>query len=264
MKSEATDNKFGEGSFPGEKKTLTVNGVDYTFCWCPPGEFMMGSPESEDGRDDDETQHRVKLTRGFWLLETPVTQRMWESVMGTTICQQWDKVDPDWDFDDVGDGPDYPMYYVDWEESVEFCRKLSELTGEKISLPTEAQWEYACRAGSTGAYGGTGDLDSMGWYDANSGDETHEVKGKTPNAWGLYDMHGNVWEWCSDWGDENYYTNSPEVDPQGPSVGTYRVIRGGCWNNSARCCRSACRCWVYPGLRDGDLGFRPLLSPASD
>lgn len=243
------------------KRILHVQGIDYTFCWCPPGEFTMGSPESETGRDPDEVPHRVRFTRGFFLLETPVTQRMWESVMGTSIFQL--RPTPFTNSNFSGIGPDFPIYYESWDESVEFCRKLSGFSGEKISLPTEAQWEYACRAGSDGAYGGTGKLDSMGWYNDNSGSAPHEVKGNTPNAWGLYDMHGNIWEWCSDWHDVNYYANSPSEDPQGPSGGSRRVCRGGAWFDCARGCRSANRGGHEPDYREF-VGFRPLLSPATD
>lgn len=252
---------IGVGSRAGEKKTLTVNGVDYTFCWCPAGEFMMGSPKSEEGRFDDETQHRVKLTKGFWMLETEVTQKMWKSVMGTTIEEQRDKANKDWNL--AGVGPQNPMYYVSWEECVEFCEKLSGLTKSKIKLPTEAEWEYACRAGTTGEYGGTGSLDAMGWYEDNSGERTHEVKTKKANAWGLYDMHGNVWEWCSDWYDKTYYENSPGTDPVGPNSGSNRVGRGGGWGDFARYCRSALRSDSDPTGRRGILGFRLALVPSS-
>ena len=243
---------LGVGTSAGEKKTRRVKGVDFTFCWCPPGEFTMGSPESEKGRSDGEQQHRVRLTKGFWLLESEVTQEMWKSVMGNGADDRLEE--------GYGKGSHFPMYGVDWNESQEFCRKLSELTGEKITLPTEAQWEYACRAGTKGSYGGTGKLDEMGWYDDNSGDKTHEVKGKQPNKWGLYDMHGNVWEWCSDWyGD---YPSGSVTDPTGPSSGSDRVFRGGSWYNIAGSCRSAYRINGGPTIRYIYLGLRPSVVPA--
>ena len=126
-------------------------------------------------------------------------------------------------------------------------------------LPTEAEWEYACRAGTTGAYGGSGNLDEMGWYDGNSGDKTHPVGQKKPNAWGLCDMHGNVWEWCSDWfGD---YPSGSVTDPTGPSSGSYRVLRGGSWRSVAWGCRSAYRCYGYdPDGRFNSIGLRLLCS----
>ena len=247
---------LGKGTEAGEKKTITANGVDYTFCWCPAGSFTMGSPESEEDRDSDETEHRVTLSHGFWLLESEVTQEMWESVMGTTVSEQRDKGSRTWLLSGVGSN--YPMYYVNWEESVEFCRKLSALTGEKITLPTEAQWEYACRAGSKGPYAGTGKLSEMGWCGQNSGRKTRKVEGKTPNAWGLYDMHGNVWEWCSDWyGD---YPGGSVTDPSGPSSGSKRVHRGGSWDYWV--CRSADRSIDSPTFRNHDLGLRPAAVPA--
>ncbi len=249
---------FGSGTRAGEKKTLTVNGVDFTFCWCPAGEFEMGSPKSEEGRGSGERRHHVTLTQGFWLLESEVTQGMWSSVMGTTVAAQAQKAT--WTTDLRGVGAEYPMYYESWEEASEFCRKLGGLSGEKIVLPTESQWEYACRAGTAGAYGGTGGLAEMGWYRDNSDRTTHAVKGKNPNAWGLYDMHGNVWEWCSDWYAEDYPTGSV-TDPAGPSSGSGRVYRGGGWSSLAGICRSAIRDWSFPGRRFISLGFRPALVP---
>ena len=226
----------------GARMVKTVDGIEYAFRWCPAGSFTMGSPEDEPGRYDNETQHSVTLTRGFWMLETEVTQAMWESVMGTSIRQQRDKGNTSWSLD--GEGSDYPIYYVSWEECRSFCEKLSEKLGLTVSLPTEAQWEYACRAGTTGAY--AGDLGEMGWYDSNSGSKTHPVGQKKPNAWGLYDMHGNVWEWCQDWYDYDYYTESPTSDPTGPNSGSLRVNRGGCWYFNAQYCRSASRDRIMP------------------
>ena len=283
---EAKEGKFGKGSTPGEKKTLTANNVKFTFCWCPPGEFMMGSPRSEDwlddidGHDDTKKQHRVRLTKGFWLLESEVTQEMWEAVMRTTIQDQITQeerrtqhefdITEDWLF-----GPRKPMCFVSWDDSLDFCKRLSGMTRQKIVLPTEAQWEYACRAGTTGKYAGTGSLEDMGWYIGNSDFRFHEVKGKRANAWGLYDMHGNVWEWCSDWYTDDYYWESPVDDPTGPSSGWSRVQRGGSWYDDARDCRSAASScgasedldgfqpwivWRYNSL----LGFRPALIPAED
>ena len=215
--------------------------------------------------------------------------------MGTTVADQRDKEDKD--FPLFGVGSRYPMYYVDWDESVEFCRKLSALTGERVQLPTEAQWEYACRAGSkTALYSGDikilGEnnalaLDKISWYGGNSGEGysggevsggydssgwkekqytsspsgTHEVKGKTANAWGLYDMIGNVWEWCSDrYGD---YPSGVVTDPTGPSSGSGRVLRGGSWSIDARYCRSAGRGVYDPSRRNISLGLRPAVVPVS-
>ena len=228
----------------GDRKIWTADGIEYAFRWCPPGTFTMGSPSSEPGRYDDETQHSVTLTRGFWMLETQVTQAMWQSVMGNNPS--------------YFKGDQNPVEQVSWGECQDFCRQLSSKLSGKVSLPTEAQWEYACRAGTTGAY--AGDLDAMAWYGSNSGDKTHPVGQKKPNAWGLYDMHGNVWEWCSDWYGKDYYTESPTSDPTGPDSGSDRVNRGGSWDSIAGDCRSASRNYRGPGNRNPYLGFRIVLA----
>ncbi len=221
-----------------ERKTVTVNGVEFAFRWCPAGTFTMGSPEDEKDRDSDETQHKVTLTKGFWMLETEVTQKQWKAVMGSL---------PDCGFK----GDNLPVECVSWNDCQEFCKKCTQL-GLPVQLPTEAQWEYACRAGSTGAY--AGNLDEMAWYSSNSGSTTHPVGTKKANAWGLYDMHGNVWEWCQDWyGD---YPSGSVTDPTGPSSGSDRVRRGGSWGHNARLCRSALRNSYDPGNRYDHLGFR--------
>ncbi len=225
----------------GDRRVLTADGVEYAFRYCPAGTFMMGSPSSEEGRSGDETQHRVTLTKGFWMLETQVTQKMWESVMGNNPS--------------YFKGAQNPVEEVSWNDCQEFCKALSRKLGGSIKLPTEAQWEYACRAGTTGAY--AGDLDAMAWYCGNSGNKTPPVGTKQANAWGLYDMHGNVYEWCQDWfGD--YPTNSV-TDPTGPANGSNRVYRGGSWDNDAEFCRSALRCYNSPEYRSDRLGLRVLL-----
>ena len=163
-------------------------------------------------------------------------------------------------------GPQNPVENVSWTDAVEFCRKLSAMPAEKTAghvyrLPTEAEWEYACRSGTTTAYGFGDDasrLGDYGWFDGNSDSSTHPVGEKKPNAWGLYDMHGNVWEWCQDWyGD---YPSGSATDPTGATSGSYRVIRGGSWSNDARYCRSAYRSWRTPEARYNNLGFRVLRS----
>ena len=251
QRTRAEESSVGtwEGSRAGESKTLTLKGVKYTFRWCPSGSFQMGSPKNEKDRENDEQQHRVTLNRGFWMLETEVTQEMWESVMGDNPSRF--------------KGANLPVESVSWNDCQDFIGKLNQTSGipsgYKLSLPSEAQWEYACRAGSTGSYGGTGDLDEMGWYDDNSGSKTHEVRGKKPNAWGLYDMHGNVSEWCQDGWDGDYYGESPEQDPPGPGIGSWRVYRGGGWPNAVGLCRSAYRNGHQPGDRVSDLGLRLAL-----
>jgi len=231
------------------KTIMLPGGATMEMVWCSPGSFMMGSPEEEKRRGADETQHQVTLTKGFWMARTEVTQKQWKSVMGTSIRQQRDKADSSREI--CGEGDDYPVYYVNWDECREFCGKAG------LELPTEAEWEYACRAGSTGKYGGTGKMRTMGWNRANSGDQTHPVGKMAPNAWGLHDMHGNVEEWCADWYDSGYYENSAATDPKGPGSGKSRVQRGGgfWWGN----CRSAERGDEKHDIRSGYVGFRPVL-----
>ena len=154
-----------------------------------------------------------------------------------------------------------PQQNVSWLSCQAFVEKVNAVTGCGMRLPTEAEWEYACRAGTNTPYSGTGSLDGMGWYGGNSGNEPHPVGTKASNAWGLYDMHGTVCEWCADWyGD---YPSRSVTDPVGPSQGTYRVIRGGSWKHDADLCRSASRSWGGPGHRDHNLGFRVVLVPDS-
>ena len=215
--------------------------------WIAPGSFQMGS---NDGDSDEKPVHRVTLSQGYWLGSTEVTQGQWQSVMGSNPSHF--------------KGGNLPVEKVSWEDAMSFCRKLTEreraagrLSGDlAYTLPTEAQWEYACRAGTTGAY--AGDLDAMAWYAKNSGRKTHPVGTKRANAWGLYDMHGNVWEWCSDWyGD---YPRGSVTDPTGANSGSLRVLRGGSWGVTARYCRSADRFRDSPGYAWNLLGFRLALS----
>jgi formylglycine-generating enzyme required for sulfatase activity len=226
-------------------------GVKMVMCWIPPGEFLMGSPEDEEERDYDETQHRVKITQGFWLAKTPTTQAQWQAVMGNNPSRF--------------QGEDLPVESVSWDDicgnesgTGGFLGALNELIpmGGRFHLPTEAQWEYACRAGTTEPY--YGDLDEIAWYDDNSDDKTHAVGQKKPNEWGLHDMLGNVWEWCSDWfGD---YDMLAVTDPAGPASGSHRVYRGGFWRSYAGNCRVAARYYRDPGLSAYDVGFRPARS----
>ena len=240
------------------------------FCWCPPGKFLMGSPPDEEGREPvlpngnktDETQHLVELTKGYWLGKYEVTQAQWTALMETTVQDQHALVphrdaQPWWRLSGIG--PDQPMYFVNWEESVSFCKKLGRTFRTpgrwEFVLPTEAQWEYACRAGTTGPYGGTGVLGEMGWQ---AGGREREVGQKKPNAWGLHDMHGNVWEWCEDWYGE--YSRRAEVDPKGVKSITSRILRGGAWNLGPERCRSAARFRRGPSDRVNTLGFRVSIA----
>ena len=233
----------------GDRKELTLpGGATMAMIYVAPGSFMMGSPSTEEGREDDETQHRVTLTKGYWLGETEVTQAQWESVMGINPSRF--------------KGASRPVECVSWNDCQAFIaivnREARRQFGGEFRLPTEAEWEYACRAGSKGSYAGTGKLDDMGWCSDNSGEQTHEVKGKEANAWGFYDMHGNVLEWCQDWYGE--YQSGAVTDPTGSASGDARVLRGGCWDGGARFCRSADRGRLRPGVCYDYYGFRLACS----
>ena len=233
---------FGQGVKAGERKTAIVNGVEFAFRWCPPGAFMMGSPEDEKGRNNDEQQHKVTLTKGFWMMETEVSQKQWKAIMDTNIST--------FNYDT------FPVETVSWNSCQNFCQKCSNI-GLPVQLPTEAQWEYACRAGTTGMYAGV--LDDMAWHLSNSDRKPHPVGKKKPNAWGLYDMHGNVWEWCQDWyGD---YPSDSVTDPTGPESGSNRVIRGDDWGHSSSSYRSALRNKLFPDGLGAHLGFRCVIIP---
>jgi formylglycine-generating enzyme required for sulfatase activity len=226
------------------------------FAFCPAGSFTMGSPSTEYGRGSDENQMRVTITKGFWMAQTELTQAQWTAIMGNNPSNF--------------NGDDLPVENVSWDDAQEFIKKVNDSgvipEGWKVALPTEAQWEYACRAGETGAYSG-GTIDQVAWYDDNSGSETHAVGTKKSNAWGLHDMHGNVWEWCADWYGDELVGGS---DPSGPSSGVDRVGRGGSWYDNAAYCRAASQGRCDPDGRYGDaptfrhhhLGFRPALVPS--
>jgi sulfatase modifying factor 1 len=271
----------------------------------PAGTFLMGSPASEPGHfDNEEPRHRVTLSKPFWLGRTAVTLKMWKAVMGAGLEAQMAKVRPNEtnprNF--LGNTNDeVAMTFVSWDEAMAFCRNLTERArrydllpdGYEYSLPTEAQWEYACRAGTTDAtYAGpiqilgpynAPALDAIAWYGGNSnvgyqgpGWYVKEIPGKQyagevagprdvglkqPNAWGLYDMLGNAWQWCSDW--TGYYpaNGTTAVDPTGPESGSTHVRRGGSWFSYAASCRSAARGRNVPGERFDNLGFRVALVP---
>jgi formylglycine-generating enzyme required for sulfatase activity len=224
----------------GPEPTFT-NNLGMKFVYIKPGSFMMGSPSSEPGRDDDETLHQVTLTKGFYLQTTEVTQGQWKRVLGSNPSN----------FKNCGD--DCPVEKVSWSDIQEFIAELNRMEGGyKYRLPTEAEWEYAARAGTKGPY--AGGLDAMAWYKDTSGGKTHAVGMKRPNAWGLYDMHGNVWEWCQD--RFGGYPSGSVTDPKGASSGAGRVVRGGSWYDDARRCRSAYRGRDEPGDRYDLLGFR--------
>jgi uncharacterized protein (TIGR02996 family) len=231
------------------------DGPDMTFVWIAPGTFLMGSLPDDLGRDPDEgPQHKVTLTQGFWLGTTPVTQAQWHAVMGSTPS----------DFR----GKTRPVDCVSWFDCQELCRQLESRANQRFRLPTEAEWEHACRAGTTTPYITGSDLEALklaGWcsYNGNLGSarRTKPVGRFLPNFWGLFDMHGNVWEWCADWCDEEYYEHSPAVDPQGPEDGFLRILRGGSWWEEPRFSRSSHRCWYDPDAPYNTCGFRLVLCP---
>jgi len=253
---------------PVSQMTIDIGrGVTMEFVWIPPGEFVMGSAASEAGRFDDEgPQHRVRISKGFWMGKYEVTQEQWEAAMGNNPSH----------FKNAGRNA--PVEMVSWEDCQQFLRRLnvrSPVVGSKagqrgrdvtFSLPTEAEWEYACRAGTTTKYytgNADADLGRAGWHSGssgNSGNVTHPVGQKEPNSFGLFDMHGNVWEWCRDLYQKNYYARSPLSDPRGPSSGGLHVVRGGAWGNDARHCRSANRRGDNrPGIND--FGLRVVARP---
>lgn len=245
------------GEYPGQTcEKVLAPGVAMVFCWCPPtpkGQpFLMGSPPDEAGRSDDEVQHPVHLTQGFWLAKHPVTQTQWLAVMGTDPSQN-------------GMGDLHPVVNISWIKAQEFCRNSG------LRLPTEAEWEYACRAGTTSPFsiGGGQYLNAQmanfdGRYPYGSGSQAFVWLNRTqtlmtgsfpPNKWGLHDMHGQLWEWCQD----GYGTLSATraVDPLGTAEGWRRVLRGGSWIRAGRSARSTSRSCLEPGSWNNILGFRP-------
>jgi len=241
---------------PGE---IITNSVGMTLAYVPPGKFLRGSPENEAFRDADETQSEVTLTEGFFMATTEVTQQQWEAVMGQRMRME----DPDSNFI----GQQLPVHSVTWEQAVEFCRRLSDLEGEIYRLPTEAEWEYAARAGTTSPYN-TGlrlTAREANIYDpAGEGLDTIAAVGSVgpANQWGLYDMHGNVWEWTADWSAP--YPSGPQVNPVGPEESEGRVdlamkiIRGGSFIDDAHFARSANRSEASPVVANSYTGFRPV------
>ena len=256
--------RFGFDTYRHEIAVYRHGASDLEFSLILGGTFAMGSPKDETDRSDDETQHAVMLTKPFLLCRTETTQAAWEAVMGTNPSST--------------QAADHPVENVSWEDAQEFCKKTGLL------LPSEAQWEYACRAGTRTRYGSGDeekDLARVGWYDGNTTTsygilgpvllrlgikpprrDHQPVAGKAANPFGLHDMHGNVWEWCEDW--YGAYPNGAATDPTGPQGGTDRVIRGGSWFNPADYARSAYRFRSPPDYRFYDLGFRPARIVATE
>ncbi|MBR6460739.1 MAG: formylglycine-generating enzyme family protein [Verrucomicrobia bacterium] len=248
---------------PSKDMTIPLaEGVDLEIVEIKAGTFTMGSPADELGRESDEVQHEVTLTQDYWLGKYEVTQAQYEAIMETNPSHF--------------SGDNNPVEEVSWNDAMEFCAKLTAAAkasgklpeGYEFTLPTEAQWEYACRAGTTTALNSGKNLsgeeecpemDEVDCYWGNSDRKTHPVGQKQPNAWGLYDMHGNVNEWCLDW--EGEYPTSSVTDPTGPVTGDYRILRGGCWGNYAYYCRSASRSSNSDDTSDWNYGFRVALVP---
>lgn len=258
---------------------IRVNSIGMKLAYIPAGEFWMGSPDEEAERSSSELRHRVQITKGFYLGQYEVTQGEYREVM---------RYDPSWFSPDGGgkavvqgqDASRFPAENVSWENAVEFCRRLSarpeeRALGLRYRLPTEAEWEYACRAGTSTPFhfggvlnGDRANCDGNFPYGTNKTGvylvRTARVGSYDPNAWGLYDMHGNVYEWCADWYDSDYYKTSPVADPRGPSEGSSRVLRGGNWGYTAGYCRSANRDWYVDSVRRYYLGFRVAAVPSSE
>jgi len=224
------------------------NKVTMKFVLIPAGRFTMGSPDSEkDHQPYEGPQHEVTIGKAFYMGVYEVTQEQYEAVIGSNPSRF--------------KGASNPVERVSWDDAVAFCKKLSAKTGKTVRLPTEAEWEYACRAGSKTRFcfgDDDSDLGGYAWYRSNSDAKTHPAGAKKPNAFGLYDMHGNVWEWCSDWYADSY-ANANTRDPAGPSSGSNRVLRGGRWCDDPRVCRSADRDGFGPSDRGDSVGFRVVL-----
>jgi formylglycine-generating enzyme required for sulfatase activity len=234
---ESTKPSLQEGiKTSAERAALDLGGgVKLDLVLIRPGTFMMGD---EKGGDDEKPVHKVNITKPFYMGQYKVTQQQWESLMGSNPSSAKD--------------PKNPVEKVSWEDCQAFLKKLNDKFGDKtvkFSLPTEAQWEYACRATKTTPYGfgdKETDLGRYAWFIENSKGKIHPVGEKKPNAWGLYDMHGDAWEWCADWYNKAYYKASPANDPAGPASGTFHVCRGSSWDNMAADCRCGFRLFAVP------------------
>jgi formylglycine-generating enzyme required for sulfatase activity len=230
-------------SSPGSS-TFTVRGVPFEFIFVPGGTFTMGATaeQGSDAYDSEKPAHKVTLS-SYSIGKYPVTQAQWKAVMGSNPS--------------YFKGDNLPVERVSWEDVQEFIQKLNTLTGKNFRLPTEAEWEYAARGGNKSKgykYSGSNNLDEVAWYGDNSGGKTHPVGTKAPNELGIYDMSGNVWEWCSDWYGE--YSHTAQSNPTGPSSGSLRVLRGGSWNRDAGDCRVSLRTDSTPTCRSFNIGFR--------
>ena len=235
--------------------TFTVNGVSFEMVYVEGGSFDMGATteQGSDAYDSEYPVHSVTLS-DYYIGRCEVTQELWLAVMGS-----WPGTAPS---NSYGVGANYPAYYISWNDCQEFVAELNRLTGRTFRLPTEAEWEYAARGGNKSRhykYSGSNNIFDVAWHKGNSGDKTHAVGTKTANELGIYDMSGNVYEWCSDW--YGSYSAGAQTNPQGPSSGTYRVLRGGSWNYNASYCRVSNRNYNDPDFSFNGLGLRLVLVP---
>ena len=230
----------------GDTLVKEIDREKFVFRWIPPGIFTMGSPEDEEGRNPNERQYKVKISKGFWMMETEVTQEQWMVVTGELRGSS-------------RPSPQKPIEDVSWYECNNFCKKAAA-AGLPLELPTEAQWEYACRAGSRGAFAGS--FEDLTWHHGNSDGHAQLIRTREPNKWGLYDMHGNVAEWVADWC--GVYPSKPTKDPKGPADGAKKMTRGGSWGSPKHFCRSALRGGLDPNQRTVGLGFRCVLKDDSE
>ena len=253
-------NSYYGNAASGQNYTENAFGINMKMVYVQGGSYNMGCTGEQGGDcDADEKTVRYVTVSDFYIGQFEITQAQWQAVMGTSVYQQQSKAGGSSTY---GTGNDYPMYYVSWEEAKEFCRRLSQQTGKTYRLPTEAEWEYAARGGKktqNTKYAGGYSLDYVGWYTSNSGGKTHAVGTKNANELGIYDMSGNVWEWCEDWyGDYRSYDTD---NPTGASSGSYRVLRGGSWRSNAGNCRVSNRNGSSPGSRDDSDGYRVVCLP---
>ena len=253
------DDGQGSGGGEGVLTATLPGGATMDFVWIEPGTFLMGSPESEPGRYSSEgPQHEVTISQGFYLGKCEIAQAQWQSVMGTTPWSGQSYVQ---------ENPQHPAVYISWNDVQEFIQAVNEAAGAELyRLPTEAEWEYACRAGTTTRWSfgdDEGQLGEYAWYYDNAWEVGLEyaqpVGTKLPNPWGLHDMHGNVYEWCQDW--YGSYSSSSQIDPTGPVTGSARVIRGGRFGSVAQYVRSASRSNYSPSNRSNNIGARLLRTP---
>jgi len=233
-----------------QSKTITVRDVSFEMIFVEGGSFMMGSDSNARGANHDEFPLNLVTLSDYYIGQTEVTQLLWRTVMGSNPSRL--------------KGDHLPVEMVSWRDCQAFIRRLNQLTGLQFALPSEAQWEFAARGGNKSRgylYSGSNDQDAVAWFKENSGSRPRRVADKQPNELGIYDMSGNVWEWCNDWYNVRSYEDSVRNDPTGFALGNARVFRGGSWRNSSQFLRVAYRNYIEPNKRYNDLGLRLVLIP---